>query len=68
VARVARPQLVECREAYVEVELSGRLTSGTTVTDFAKNKGRPFNAKVGTGLAVDGFWNLFVDAVSVIGR
>jgi purine nucleosidase len=68
VARVARPELVECRDAYVEVELAGRLTSGTTVTDFAKKKGRPFNAKVGTSLAVDGFWNLFVDAVSVIGR
>jgi purine nucleosidase len=68
VARVGRPELVECRDAYVEVELAGLLTSGTTVTDFAEKKGRPFNAKVGTSLAVDGFWNLFVDAVALIGR
>ena len=67
VARVARPELVECRDAYVEVELAGRLTTGTTVTDFRKIDGRPFNARVGTSLAVNGFWDLFIDALSRIG-
>lgn len=68
VTRVARPELVECHDAHVEVETAGRLTSGTTVTDFRKKEGRPFNAKVGTSLAVDGFWDLFLAAVSRIGR
>jgi purine nucleosidase len=68
VARVARPELIECRKAYVEVELAGRLTSGTTVTDFRATAGRPFNARVGTRLAVDGFWDLFIDSVTRIGR
>jgi purine nucleosidase len=68
VAQVARPELVECRDAYVEVEQAGRLTSGTTVTDFRKKEGRPFNAKVGTSLAVDGFWDMFIDALSRIGQ
>lgn len=68
VARVAKPGLVECRNAHVEVELAGLLTTGTTVTDFRETEGRPFNALVGIGLAVEGFWDLFVDALSRIGR
>jgi purine nucleosidase len=66
VARVARPELVECRDAYIEVELAGRLTTGMTVTDFRKVEGRPFNAKAGTSLAVAGFWDLFLDALARI--
>jgi purine nucleosidase len=68
VARVARPGLVACRDAHVEVELAGRLTTGMTVTDFHRLEGRPFNAKVGTSLDVKGFWDLFVDALSRIGQ
>jgi len=64
VARVARPELVACRDAHVEVELTGRLTSGMTVTDFRQVKGRPFNARVGTSLAVEPFWELFVEALA----
>ena len=67
VARVARPELVECRDAYIEVELAGRLTTGMTVTDFRGVEGRPFNAKAGTRLAADGFWDLFLDALTRIG-
>jgi purine nucleosidase len=63
VARVARPELVETRDAFIEVELAGRLTSGMTVTDFRAVEGRPFNAKAGTSLAVAGFWDLFLDAL-----
>jgi purine nucleosidase len=68
VARVARPELVECRDARVEVELAGRLTTGTTVTDFREREGGPFNARVGTSLAVKEFWDLFMEALSRIGR
>ncbi|MDQ6918202.1 MAG: nucleoside hydrolase [Candidatus Dormibacteraeota bacterium] len=64
VARVARPELVETRDAYIEVELAGRLTTGMTVTDFRPAAGRPFNAKAGTGLEVIGFWDLFIDALA----
>jgi len=64
VACVARPELVPCREAYVEVELDGRLTTGMTVTDFRRRAGVPFDAKVGTGLHLDGFWDLFIDSLA----
>jgi inosine-uridine nucleoside N-ribohydrolase len=63
VARVARPELVACADAQVEVELAGRLTTGMTVTDFRPRDAR-FNAKVGTSLDVDGFWDLFIDALA----
>ena len=66
VARVARPELVECRDAYIEVELAGRLTTGMTVTDFRAVEGRPFNARAGTSLAVGAFWDLFIDALARI--
>ncbi len=63
VARVARPELVRCRDARVEVELAGRLTAGMTVTDFDAANGAS-NAAVGVGLDVEGFWDLFVAALS----
>jgi purine nucleosidase len=66
VARVAAPQLVPTREARVDVELAGRFTTGMTVTEFRRRPGVKFNAKVGTGLDVSGFWELFVDALTRI--
>jgi purine nucleosidase len=54
---------VSCSDARVEVELAGRLTTGMTVTDFRPRDGR-FNTKVGTSLDVDGFWDLFIDALA----
>ena len=66
VARVARPELVETRDAYIEVELAGRLTMGMTVTDFRRVEGRPFNVKAGVSLAADAFWDLFLDALARI--
>jgi purine nucleosidase len=63
VARVANPDLVTCREARVDVELSGRFTTGMTVTDFRPKPGVDFNAMVGTDLDVAGFWSLFIEAI-----
>ena len=63
VARVARPELVPCREARVDIEVAGRFTSGMTVTDFRRREGTRFNANVGVGLDAEGFWNLFVGAL-----
>jgi inosine-uridine nucleoside N-ribohydrolase len=34
-----------------------------TVTEFRPSPGRPANASVATGLDVDGFWDLFIEAV-----
>jgi purine nucleosidase len=63
VARVARPGLLEVRQARVEVEVTGRLTAGMTVTDFRPPAKRPANASVATGIDVAGLWDLFVEAL-----
>jgi purine nucleosidase len=66
VARVTRPELVPCRDAHVEVELAGKFTTGMTVVDFRLRDGAQPNALVGTGLDIDGFWDLFVEALRCI--
>jgi purine nucleosidase len=64
VACVARPELVTCQDARVDVEVTGRFTSGMTVTDF--RAGAAFNSKVGTSLDVPGFWDLFIGALNPV--
>jgi purine nucleosidase len=63
VARVARPDLLQVRPARVEVEVTGRLTSGMTVTDFRPAPDRPANTSVATAIDVDAFWDLFVESL-----
>ena len=61
VAYVADPGLLGCLPARVEVETTGRWTSGMTVTDFrAPAAGR--NALVATAIDVRGFWDRVIDA------
>lgn len=61
VALAAEPELIGCRPARVEVETSGRWTSGMTVTDFNVPPAR-CNAKVAMRIDVPGFWKLVLDA------
>ncbi|TMC39401.1 MAG: nucleoside hydrolase [Chloroflexi bacterium] len=63
VARVANPGLVPCREARVEVELGDGPTKGMTLVDFRRRDGTQANAMVGTGLEVEGFWDLFIGSL-----
>ena len=67
VAQVARPDLIEVRDAFVAVETRGEWTSGMTVTDFTGSLGRPANAKVATALNAEGFWDLTLGALRAIG-
>ena len=68
VARVARPDIVPCLDAHVEVETVGRLTTGMTVVDFRQRDRGGFNALVGADLDLAGFWALFVDALANCGE
>ncbi len=67
VARVARPELMQVRDAFVAVETRGEWTSGMTVTDFTGSLGRPANAKVATTLDAAGFWDLTLGALAAVG-
>ena len=55
VVHVAEPDVFGFVPAHVEVETSGRLTSGMTVTDF---KAASHNAKVAMTIDVGRFWEL----------
>jgi len=67
VARVARPELMQVRDAFVAVETRGEWTSGMTVTDFDGSLGRPANANVATTLDAAGFWDLTLGALAAVG-
>jgi purine nucleosidase len=60
-AYAASPGLLGCLPARVEVETTGRWTSGMTVTDFAAPEGER-NALVATVIDVRGFWDLVLDS------
>jgi len=60
-ALVAEPGLFGCQPARVEVETSGRWTSGMTVTEFGAPAGE-HNALVVTSIEVPGFWDAVIAA------
>ena len=65
VVRVARPEIISCVPARVQVETAGRLTAGMTVTDFAAPPDDR-NALVATGIDVAGFWDLVLDRYALV--
>lgn len=67
VARVIDPAIVGCADANVVVELQGRYTRGATVVDLHEYVGRPVNARVGTTLDAELFWDRMVGAVAALG-
>ncbi len=59
VACVADPALLGCQPARIEVETTGRWTSGMTVTDF---RAAACNAMVATTIDVPAFWDTVIGA------
>ena len=57
------PQLLATRPATVDVELTGTLTRGMTVTDWSGRWGRKPNALIGVGVDPAAFFDRFVDLV-----
>jgi inosine-uridine nucleoside N-ribohydrolase len=66
VARVARPDLIQVKDAFVAVETAGQWTAGTTVTDFSGQLGQANNTHVATELDTEGFWALMLDALRAL--
>jgi inosine-uridine nucleoside N-ribohydrolase len=60
-ALVAAPELFHCEPARVEVETTGRWTSGMTVTDFAVPASQ-HNALVAMSVDAPAFWDLVMSA------
>jgi purine nucleosidase len=57
------PQLVATRQATVDVELTGAMTRGMTVTDWSGRWGRKPNALIGVDVDPTVFFDRFIDAV-----
>jgi inosine-uridine nucleoside N-ribohydrolase len=64
VASVAVPELFGYTPAQVEVETTGQLTYGMTVTDFSPATGH--NAQVATSIDVDRFWDVVLAAYTTV--
>jgi purine nucleosidase len=62
VAWIAQPELFGLVPAQVDVETTGQLTSGMTVTDFEAPGPAGGNARVAMDIDVDGFWELTLGA------
>jgi purine nucleosidase len=57
------PHLVDTRQATVDVELTGTLTRGMTVTDWSGRWGRKANALIGVGVDPTAFFDRFIARV-----
>jgi len=57
------PQLLATRPATVDIELTGTLTRGMTVTDWSGRWGRKPNALIGIGVDPAEFFDRFIDRV-----
>ena len=64
VAVALDPTLVETRRAAVDVETTGRLTTGATIVDWRGQWGRLANTEVAVAVDADRFRRLFFDAMA----
>lgn len=62
------PELVATRPATVDVELTGTLTRGMTVTDWSGRWGRKPNALIGVGVDPAAFFDRFINRVGSFAR
>ncbi|SUI44355.1 Pyrimidine-specific ribonucleoside hydrolase rihB [Serratia marcescens] len=68
VAYVIDPSVMTVRKAPVDIELTGTLTLGMTVTDFRAPPPPDCHTQVAVKLDQDKFWDLVVDALKRIGE
>jgi purine nucleosidase len=57
------PDLVQCRPAAIDVELTGTLTRGMTIADWSNHWGREPNALIGIGVDPAAFFDRFIARV-----
>ncbi|MBP1819758.1 purine nucleosidase [Mycobacterium sp. OAE908] len=62
------PDLVQCRPAAIDVELTGTLTRGMTIADWSKHWGREPNALIGVGVDPAAFFDRFIARVGTFAQ
>lgn len=68
VAALLKPEIMESRELYVQVETAGEFCKGATVADFNGVLGKEPNAKVLMGIDRQAFVDLLVEAIETYGE
>lgn len=68
VAALLKPEIMDMRDLYVEVETSGDFCKGATVADFNNVLGKAPNAKVLMGIDRKAFVDLLVEAIATYGE
>jgi purine nucleosidase len=66
VAVALDPTLVETRQATVDVETTGRLTTGATIVDWRGQWGRLANAEVAVAVEAERFRGMFFEAMAAL--
>jgi len=59
-ATIIAPELLTLEEHYVDVDISGGISMGSTFADFYHTTGKPANMKVTVGVQARGFIELFL--------
>ncbi len=62
------PDLVQCRAAAVDVELTGTLTRGMTIADWSNRWGREPNALIGVAVDPDTFFERFISRIGAFAQ
>jgi purine nucleosidase len=62
------PDLVRCRPAAIDVELTGTLTRGMTIADWSNRWGREPNALIGIGVDPAAFFDRFITRVGAFAK
>ncbi|MBA3349745.1 MAG: nucleoside hydrolase [Actinobacteria bacterium] len=64
VARVIRPEIIDCTRVNIVVETAQSWSYGATVCDLEGVTGRQPNALIAQDLDADAFWDLMIDALA----
>jgi purine nucleosidase len=62
------PDLVHCRPAAIDVELTGTLTRGMTIADWSNRWGREPNALIGVDVDPSAFFDRFIARVGAFAK
>lgn len=67
-ATMIAPELLTLEEHYVDVDISGGISTGSTFADFYRTTGKPANMKVALGVRGEEFVELFLERVETLSK
>jgi purine nucleosidase len=67
-ATIIAPELLTLEEHYVDVDISGGISTGSTFADFYHTTGKPANTKVALGVRGEDFVELFLQRMEALSK